>query len=58
MALLPPLLRATASVVSVANRPAPSHSVGKYCAMLTENPVAEAIRIGRSSSGHLILKNS
>ena len=54
--MLPPLLSATVSVVSVAKRPAPSHSVGIYCAMLTEKPVAKASSAGRTSSGHFSSK--
>jgi hypothetical protein len=45
---------ATVSVVMVENLPAPMKSVGKYCAMETENPVANAYRMGRSKMGNLI----
>lgn len=55
--MLPPLLSATVSVVSVAKRPAPSQSVGMYCAMLTEKPVANASSAGRTRRGHFSSKN-
>ena len=51
------LLSATASVVRVANRPLPSHRVGRYCAMLTENPTAKAVSAGRIICGHLTSQN-
>ena len=49
----PPLLSATAWLVSVGIRPAPSHSVGRYCAMLTEKPTARAVSSGRVSEGRV-----
>ena len=50
----PPEAKATASVLTVANRPAPTYSVGKYWATLTANPTAKEVASGARSSGHLM----
>ena len=42
----------TASVVTVAKRPAPTKSVGRYCATLTAKPTASAEASAARSGGH------
>ncbi len=54
----PPVESVTASVASVANRPAPAKSVGRYCATLTENPTARAKSTGFISMGSLMRQNT
>ena len=46
----PPDASVTASVVTVAKRPAPTNSVGKYCATLTANATAQAEAMARAAS--------
>ena len=49
----PPEAKVTASVVSVAWRPAPMNCVDKYCATLTAKPIANADASGAVKRGHL-----
>ena len=53
----PPEASVTASVVSVATRPAPANSVARYWPTLTANPTATAISSGRASIGSLTRTN-
>ncbi len=55
--LFPPDANATASVVSVGQRPAPIKTVGKYCPIDTAKPIAIATNIARNSIGTLICQN-
>ena len=48
----------TASVVSVATRPAPAAIVGRYCATLTATPTAIAVSTGRSRIGSLTARKT
>ena len=55
--LLPPVAKATASVVKVTKLPLPANIVGKYKAELTEKPIVNEATIGNSNRGILMRNN-